>query len=176
MVNIAAGKQPFSARRELFAGSRGKSALRQKWMRNASHTELTTRVRRHSQRRTTEVIPNVTTADDSAIDGHMACEWSDSDDEIDDAVTSKDHPTCCNCGSELPSSATVHTCFDGRKRFFCASCPSPMRSREQRCLRKHTRTGGHTVRHSATRRRSCRHQGSASKVACKKAVATRVLR
>lgn len=38
-------------------------------------------------------------------------------------------PRCCNCNNELSRSTPLYECNDGRRRWFCQSCPSPIKRR-----------------------------------------------
>lgn len=54
--------------------------------------------------------------------------WTDSEDEEPDLAIGQ-APVCCNCRQDLHPSSSVVLCRDGRRRYFCASCPSPVKPR-----------------------------------------------
>lgn len=54
--------------------------------------------------------------------------WSSSEDDEPETLPPGAHPKCCNCDVELPLSTELYECRDGRRRWFCVSCPSPRRS------------------------------------------------
>lgn len=55
--------------------------------------------------------------------------WSDSDDDPEELMPGES-PRCCNCATVLPPPpiSEIYQCRDGRRRWFCASCPSPRKS------------------------------------------------
>lgn len=61
---------------------------------------------------------------DKHVDG-----WSDSDDDPEELMPGE-HPRCCNCATVLPPPpiSEIYQCRDGRRQWFCASCPSPRKS------------------------------------------------
>lgn len=50
--------------------------------------------------------------------------WTDSEDEPE-PLAPGEAPQCCNCRVELPMATQLFQCRDGRRRWFCRSCPSP---------------------------------------------------
>lgn len=57
--------------------------------------------------------------------------WTDSDDD-EPTLETGEKAVCCNCNRELPVSTEIYTCRDGRRRYFCTSCPSPARPKAKR--------------------------------------------
>lgn len=66
---------------------------------------------------------------DDDVDGPShAGGWTSSEDDEPETLAPGAHPKCCNCDVELPLSTELYECRDGRRRWFCVSCPSPRRS------------------------------------------------
>eukprot|EP00037_Helgoeca_nana_P012036 m.108495 g.108495 ORF g.108495 m.108495 type:complete len:343 (-) comp21220_c0_seq1:110-1138(-) len=59
--------------------------------------------------------------------------WTDSEDD-EPALALGEDPVCCNCTQAL-TVTKVYACHDGRRRYFCKSCPSPARPSIKRHFR-----------------------------------------
>lgn len=137
---------PCSGRRQLFPNSSTKSELRSTWSRLDSKTspscpssiqvsgcaDVGPRGRR-GNRASPKSSPTLTHALVSSIDSSGCSndgEWSDSEDE-DPLLMEGESPHCCNCNEQLSQHATISECRDGRRRYFCPSCPSPRKIRRK---------------------------------------------
>lgn len=72
-----------------------------------------------------------TDLDDKDNDTIVPPGWTDSDDEPE-PLAPGEAPRCCNCNVELPITTELFQCRDGRRRWFCRSCPSPYKPHRRR--------------------------------------------